>query len=103
MRRQTVGLFTAFIIAAACSLFVTAAPAEAGGGNPDGYGIYTPGPRLPDGRRLYRYDTRSWYYAPRGYYPSYGSELWVPRKYMKTRYRYKYLGPRYRYYPAWGY
>ena len=103
MRRKTVRLFTAFIIAAASGLVFTAAPAAAGGGNPDGYGIYTPGPRLPDGRRLYRYDTRSWYYAPRGYYPYYGSDLWVPRQYMKTRYRYKYLGPRYRYYPGWGY
>jgi hypothetical protein len=103
MRRQTVGLLTAFIIAAAASLVVTAAPAEAGGRNPDGYGIYTPGPRLPDGRRLYRYDTRSWYYAQPRTYPYYGSDLWVPRREMRTRYRYKYLGPRYRYHPAWGY
>jgi len=102
MRRTTLGLLTAFVVAAGCGMAATE-PALAGGGNPDGYGIYTPGPRLPDGRRLYRYDTRSWYYAPRGYYPAYDQGLWVPRKYMKTRYRYKYLGMRYRYYPAWGY
>lgn len=98
MRRLAVGL-----LAAAIGLSLGTAAAVAGGGNPDGYGIYTPGPRLPDGRRLYRYDTRSWYYADRGYYPYYGSNYWVPRAEMKTRYRYKYLGPRYRYYPAWGY
>lgn len=103
MRRHILGLLTGIVLAAAGCLAVSAAPAAAGGGNPDGYGIYTPERRLPDGRRLYRYDTRSWYYAPRGYYPYYGSEMWVPRRYMKTRYRYKYLGPRYRYYPAWGF
>lgn len=103
MRRLTVGLIPAAIAAAAIGLCIATTNAVAGGRNPDGYGIYTPGPRLPDGRRLYRYDTRSWYQADRGYYPYYDSGYWVPRREMKTRYRYKYLGPRYRYYPAWGY
>lgn len=81
-----------------------ASDAHAGGRNPDGYGIYTPSPyRTEDGRRLYRYDQRSWYYAPRGYYPHYGSGYWVPRAEMRHRYRYRYVGPRYQYYPAWGY
>lgn len=98
MRSLAVGL--AAVLAA---LTLTSGAASAGGGNPDGYGIYTPGPRLPDGRRLWRYDTRSYYYADRGYYPHFDSGYWVPRAEMRTRYRYRYLGPRYRYYPAWGY
>ncbi|MDX2205674.1 MAG: hypothetical protein NW223_23185 [Hyphomicrobiaceae bacterium] len=98
MRRFALGL-----CAAAAGLVLGAHAALAGGTNPDGYGIYTPGPRLPDGTRLYRHDPRTWYYGERGYYPYYGSGYWVPRAQMKTRYRYKYLGPRYRYYPAWGY
>ena len=39
----------------------------------------------------------------RGYYPYYGSGYWVPRAEMRYRYRYKYVGPKYRYFPAWGY
>lgn len=95
--------FALVLCAAIAGLGLSAPAAMAGGGNPDGYGIYTPGPRTADGKRLYRYDPRTWYYAERGYYPYYGSGYWVPRAEMKTRYRYKYLGPRYRYYPAWGY
>lgn len=96
--------FAFVLLAAAAGLTLSTADVLAGGGgNRDGYGIYTPSPRLPDGRRLYRYDPYSWYYADRGYYPYYNSGYWVPREVMKTRYRYKYLGPRYRYHPAWGY
>ena len=42
-------------------------------------------------------------FNPRGYYPYYGSGYWVPRAEMRYRYRYVYRGPKYRYYPAWGY
>jgi hypothetical protein len=79
-----------------------AAPANAGGRNPEGVGIYTPEPgrHLP---RTYRYDPRSWYYNRRGYYPYYGSGYWVPRTAMRYRYRYHYFGPQYRYHRAWGY
>ncbi len=94
----------AFVLFAAAAAIVCSVPAAvAGGQNPDGYGIYTPGRKLHNGLRLYRYDTHSWYWAPRGYYPYFNSGYWVPRAEMKTRYRYKYLGPRYKYYPAWGY
>lgn len=98
MRRLSI-----WLLALAGMWALGATEASAGGRNPDGYGIYTPGPRLPDGRRLYRHDPRSWYYAERGYYPHYYSGYWVPRAEMRTRFRYKYLGPRYRYHPAWGY
>jgi hypothetical protein len=79
-------------------------PALAGGGNPDGFGIYSPlEPPTRDRPRAYRYDPRSWYYrTPHRYYPYYGSGYWVPRAEMRYRYRYTYFGPRYRYYPAWG-
>jgi hypothetical protein len=75
-------------------------PAAARDENPDGYGIYSP---LDRKHRAYRYDARSWYYRQPPYYPSYGSNYWVPRSQMRYRYRYTYYGPRYRYYPAWGY
>ena len=71
--------------------------------NPDGYGIYSP---LDPKGKVYRYDPRSWYYGKsrrEGYYPYYGSNYWVPREEMRYRYRYLYYGPKYRYYPAWGY
>jgi hypothetical protein len=55
-------------------------PADAGGRNPEGYGIYSPAePPCAIAPRLYRYDERSWYYNPRGYCLSYGSRYWVPR------------------------
>ena len=83
---------------------VTPAPADAAGRNPDGYGIYSPAePPVRQRLRVYRYDARSWYYGPRGYYPHYGSGYWVPRAEMRYRNRYIYDGPQYRYYPAWGY
>lgn len=77
-------------------------PGCAGGENPDGFGIYSP---LAPGRhpRAYRYDPRSWYYAQPRYYPYYNSGYWLPRAAMRYRYRYTYYGPRYRYFPAWGY
>jgi hypothetical protein len=79
-------------------------PAQATGRNPDGYGIYSPAePPVRHRRRLYRYDERSWYYRQPRHYPYYGSGYWVPRAEMRYRYRYIYHGPRYRYYPAWGY
>jgi hypothetical protein len=40
------------------------------------------------------HDPYAWSYKPVGYYPYYGSAYWVPRAYMRYRYRY---------YPAWGY
>jgi hypothetical protein len=76
-------------------------PAAAGRDeNPDGFGIYSPVDRKG---RVYRYDARSWYYRQPRYYPNYASDYWVPRSYMRYRYRYLPYGPRYRYYPAWGY
>ena len=79
-------------------------PAAAGGGNPYGFGIYSPAEPSVRGRpRLYRYDRRSWYYREPRYYPYYNSGYWVPRPEMRYRYRYKYVGPQYRYFPAWGY
>lgn len=95
------------MILAAGALFALGAPncAVAGGlTNPDGYGIYSPAEPPTRGRpRIYRYDPRSWYYRTRGYYPFYGSAYWVPRREMRYRNRYVYYGPRYRYFPAWGY
>jgi hypothetical protein len=80
------------------------APASAGGRNPDGYGIYSPAePPVRHRPRLYRYDPRSWYYSQPRYYPSYASGYWVPRAEMRYRYRYKYIGPKYQYFPALGY
>jgi len=77
-------------------------PGNAGGENPDGFGLYTPlGPGRHPG--VYRYDPRSWYYRQPRYYPYYNSGYWVPREYMRYRYRYTYYGPHYRYFPAWGY
>ena len=73
-------------------------PAEAGKrGNPYGWGLYSPD------RGAYRYDQRSWYYHRPAYYPYYASQYWVPRSEMRRRHRYVYYGPKYRYYPAWGY
>ena len=60
-------------------------------------------PRSTARSGVYRYDARSWYYRQPRYYPYYASDYWVPRSYMRYRYRYTYNGPRYRYYPAWGY
>ena len=51
----------------------------------------------------YRYDPRSWYYKQPGYYPFYESSYWVPRAEMRYRYRGQYYGPKYHYYPSWGY
>jgi hypothetical protein len=78
--------------------------ADAGGRNPDGYGLYSPDELPVKGRpRVYRHDLRSWYYKERGYYPYYGSNYWVPRSEMRYRYRTVYVGPKYKYYPAWGF
>lgn len=99
-----------FTIAAAAAVVGLAAwssvpgPVAAGGlTNPDGYGLYSPEPRRRHRPRVYRYDPYSWYHQPRGYYPYYASSYWVPRKHMRYRWRYMYYGPKYRYYPAWGY
>ena len=79
-------------------------PASASGRNPDGYGLYSPAEPPVRGRpRLYRYDPRSWYYSEPRYYPYNASGYWVPRADMRDRYRYKYIGPQYRFFPAWGY
>jgi hypothetical protein len=48
-------------------------------------------------------DPYAWRHVQPGYYPYYGSRYWVPAEQMRYRYRYTYEGPRYRYYPAWGY
>jgi hypothetical protein len=77
-------------------------PGCAGSENPNGFGLYSP--LGPGGRAgAYRYDPRSWYYRQPRYYPYYNSGYWVPREYMRYRYRYSYYGPRYRYFPAWGF
>ena len=98
MRASTVLALAAAMAAIAA---LASAPASASGSqNPHGYGIHSP---VDGKRRVYRYDPRSWYYRRPGYYPFYASTYWVPRAEMRYRYRYQYLGPRYRYYPAWGY
>jgi hypothetical protein len=98
MRASTRLALAAAIVAVAA---FACRPAVAGGDeNPDGYGFYTP---LDAKRSAYRYDRRSWYYRQPGYYPNYASNYWVPRADMRYRYRYQYYGPRYRYFPAWGY
>jgi hypothetical protein len=86
------------LVATVC---LASVPAAAGGReNPDGYGMYSPHDAK---RKVYRYDARSWYYRQPGHYPFYASGYWVPRAEMRYRYRRAYFGPRYRYYPAWGY
>lgn len=93
------GTATAIGAAIAAAAMLCSTPVAAGGrGNPNGYGLYS-----PDGHGGYRYDPRSWYYRQPGYYPYYNSHYWVPRSEMRYRYRYLYYGPKYRYYPAWGY
>lgn len=97
MRASTL-LAMAAATAAVAGLMCT--PATAGRDeNPHGFGIYSPDAK----HRAYRYDPRSWYYRQRSHYPYYASPYWVPRAEMRHRYRYLYYGPRYRYYPAWGY
>jgi hypothetical protein len=92
-------------VAAGTLIAVLGAPAQAGGRqNPDGLGIYSPLEPPTRGReRELRYDPRSWYYEQRGYYPHYDSSYWVPRAEMRYRYRSQYQGPKYHYYPTWGY
>ena len=81
------------------------APASAGGlDNRDGCGMYSPEAPIRRGApKVYRYDPRSWYYRQPGFYPNYSSNYWVPRSHMRYRHRYTYYGPKYQYYPAWGY
>jgi hypothetical protein len=81
-------------------LGLTGAASASGDTNPYDYGIYSQEDRAG---RVYRYDPRSWYYSQRGHYPYYASRYWVPRAEMRYRNRYRYYGPPYRYYPAWGY
>jgi hypothetical protein len=98
--------FTTVLAAAAVVLALAMPDSASAGGrrNPDGYGIYSPAePPVRHRPRLYRYDPRSWYYREPRYYPYYGSGYWVPRAEMRYRYRYKYIGPKYQYAPAWGY
>jgi hypothetical protein len=99
MRGGVRGVVTAGLIAVAAA-FVCGPAAAGGDENPDGYGLYSPLDRKP---QAFRYDPRSWYYRQPGYYPYYASGYWVPRSHMRYRYRYTYYGPKYRYYPAWGY
>ncbi len=47
-------------------------------------------------------DPYAYRYAPRKYYPYYGSNYWVPAEQMRNRYRYSFDGPKYRYQPSWG-
>jgi hypothetical protein len=99
MRTRLHAVTVAGLVAA--SAILASGPAAAGGDeNPDGYGLYSP---LAGKRGTYRYDPRSWYYRQPGFYPNYSSNYWVPRRHMRYRYRYTYYGPKYRYYPAWGY
>ena len=114
---------TIFVLAAAALGlgFVLAQPAAAVGDDTHGYGTvyvhhhayapyryrhvyhyHRPGPRHVHVVH-YRGDPYAWHYQPRGYYPYYGSAHWVPSRYMKHRWRYRYDGPKYRYFPAWGY
>jgi hypothetical protein len=95
-------------LAASATSWFEAQPASAFDRNPEGCGLYTPAEPPVRGRpRIYRYDPRSWCYdwrrLDRRYYPYYGSGYWVPRAAMQYRYRYVYRGPKYTYYPAWGY
>jgi hypothetical protein len=91
----------ALVAAMAMAAGLASTPTIAGGReNPDGYGLYSPRDAK---RKVYRYDPRSWYYSQPGHYPYYASGYWVPRAEMRYRYRRSYYGPRYRYYPAWGY
>ena len=90
--------------AAGALVLILGAPAHASGQNRDGVGIYSPAePPTRDHPRAFRYDPRSWYYRQPGYYPYYDSAYWVPRADMRYRYRGQYYGPRYHYYPSWGY
>ena len=99
MRRSLYGVTMVGLLAASAT--VASAPAAAGHDeNPDGYGFYT---KLAGKRGAYRYDPRSWYYRQPGFYPNYSSNYWVPRSQMRYRHRYTYYGPKYQYYPAWGY
>lgn len=50
-----------------------------------------------------REDPYKYRYARVGYYPYAGSQYWVPAEQMRYRYRYQYDGPKYRYYPSWGF
>jgi hypothetical protein len=97
MRVRAVLLASALVASASLACGAAAAGRDE---NPDGFGIYSPVDRK---KRVYRYDARSWYYRQPRYYPYYASDYWVPRSYMRYRYRYTYKGPRYRYHPAWGY
>ena len=73
-------VITLFILGAGAMLAAALPTAvSAGSRNPEGFGIYSPEPAVRGGRRIYRYDPRSWYYAQRGYYPYYHSGYWVPR------------------------
>ena len=47
-------------------------------------------------------DPYGYRYRQAPYYPNYGSRYWVAPR-TRHPYRYHYTGPRYRYYPAWGY
>jgi hypothetical protein len=92
-------------VAAGALVLMLGAPAGAGGReNPDGQGIYSPlEPPVKGRERALRYDPRSWYYEQRGYYPDYNSSYWVPQAEMRYRYRSQYQGPKYHYYPSWGF
>lgn len=97
MRASTLPAIAGAIVVLAA---LGSSPVIAGGrGNPEGFGLYSPDPQ----HGAYRYDPRSWYYRQPGYYPHYNSGYWVPRAEMRYRYRYQYYGPKFRYYPAWGY
>lgn len=67
----------------------------------------------PHYRHVYHYhrptiDPYAYRYEPRGYYPYYASNYWVPARVLRERKAYRaahtYRGHhRYRYYQAWGY
>ncbi len=79
------GVVLTGLLVASASLACGTAAAAGRDENPDGFGIYSP---LDRKGRVYRYDARSWYYRQPRYYPYYASNYWVPRAYMRYRYRY---------------
>lgn len=48
-------------------------------------------------------DPYAYRYIQRAWYPDNTSRYWVPASDMRYRYRYTFSGPKYRYYPAWGF
>lgn len=60
----------------------------------------------PSYRHVYhahpRPDPYAYRYRKVGYYPYHASRYWVHADVMRSRYRYDFHGPKFRYHPAWG-